>query len=232
MVAGQVFVGRRTSLRAGSASQVFARSRTASEDKDAGHRPEDGASVGHAFKTCLPHQSSMSFGTTPDKSSGLPTSSIVWQNPGARALPAVFKTDCGTFATRNDESERASDQRFRVSTIPIDFHCFPANHGPNADPLPLVEGLQHLALWRVTRSVPAGGTDPYGGPKTGTRKTGWMWPRSRTLISAATACITGLALGQGSVPQGPLDFPLGHSRSSRQRLTRRLRKGFKLHKPT
>jgi len=39
VVAGQVFKGRRTSLRAGSALQVFARSRTASEDKDAGHRP-------------------------------------------------------------------------------------------------------------------------------------------------------------------------------------------------
>jgi len=50
VVAGQVLKGRRTSLRAGSASQVFARSRTASEDKDAGHRPEGNASVGHAFK--------------------------------------------------------------------------------------------------------------------------------------------------------------------------------------
>ncbi len=43
--------GRRTSLRAGLASQVFARSGTASEDKDAGHGPEGSASVGHAFKT-------------------------------------------------------------------------------------------------------------------------------------------------------------------------------------
>jgi hypothetical protein len=51
VMAGQVFTGRRTSLRAGSASQVFARSRTASEDKDAGHRPEGTASAGHAFKT-------------------------------------------------------------------------------------------------------------------------------------------------------------------------------------
>ena len=50
VVAGQVLKGRRTSLRAGSASQVFARSRTASEDEDAGHRPEGSASVGHAFK--------------------------------------------------------------------------------------------------------------------------------------------------------------------------------------
>jgi hypothetical protein len=50
VVAGQVFKGRRTSLRAGSASQVFAGSRLASEDKDAGHRAEDSASVGHAFK--------------------------------------------------------------------------------------------------------------------------------------------------------------------------------------
>jgi len=54
VVAGQVFNGRRTSLRAGSASQVFARSRTASEDKDAGHRLGDSASVGHAFKTGVP----------------------------------------------------------------------------------------------------------------------------------------------------------------------------------
>jgi hypothetical protein len=50
VVAGQVFKGRRTSLRSGSASQVFARSRTASEDEDAGHGPEGRASVGHAFK--------------------------------------------------------------------------------------------------------------------------------------------------------------------------------------
>ena len=60
VVAGQVFKGRRTILRAGSASQVFARSRTASEGKDAGHRPEDGGNVGHAFKTHLPHKSSKS----------------------------------------------------------------------------------------------------------------------------------------------------------------------------
>ena len=51
VVAGQVFKGRRTSLRAGSASQVFARSRTATGDKVAGHRPEGSARVGHAFKT-------------------------------------------------------------------------------------------------------------------------------------------------------------------------------------
>jgi len=50
VVAGQVFAGRRTSLRAGSASQVFARTGTASEDKGAGHRPEGVTSVGHAFK--------------------------------------------------------------------------------------------------------------------------------------------------------------------------------------
>ncbi len=40
MVLGQVFVNRRTSLRAESSSQVFAGSRTASEDKVPGHRPE------------------------------------------------------------------------------------------------------------------------------------------------------------------------------------------------
>ena len=51
VVAGRVFNGRRSSLRAGSASQVFARFGTASGDKDAGHRPEGSASVGHAFKT-------------------------------------------------------------------------------------------------------------------------------------------------------------------------------------
>jgi len=50
VVPGQVLTGRRTSLRAGSASQVFARSGTASGDKDAGHRPVGSASVGHAFK--------------------------------------------------------------------------------------------------------------------------------------------------------------------------------------
>jgi hypothetical protein len=50
VVVGQVFTGRRTSLRAEAASQVFARSGTASRDKDAGHRPEGQADVGHAFK--------------------------------------------------------------------------------------------------------------------------------------------------------------------------------------
>jgi len=49
-VAGQVFRGRRTSLRAGSASQVFAPWRMVSEDKAAGHGPEGTAGVGHAFK--------------------------------------------------------------------------------------------------------------------------------------------------------------------------------------
>jgi hypothetical protein len=68
VVAGQVFKGRRTSLRAGSASQVFAGSRTASEDKEAGHGPEGSGSVGHAFKTHLPHKSSISLRPTPDKS--------------------------------------------------------------------------------------------------------------------------------------------------------------------
>ena len=50
VMTGQVFTGRRTSVRAGSASQVFARSRTVSEDKEAGHGPESCASIGHAFK--------------------------------------------------------------------------------------------------------------------------------------------------------------------------------------
>jgi hypothetical protein len=35
---------------------------------------------------------------------------------------------------------------------------------------------------RVAGSIPAGGTNPYGGPKIGTRNPGSMWPRSRTLI--------------------------------------------------
>ena len=47
---GQVFIGRRTRLRARSASQVFAGSRTVSEDKDAGHGPGGSSRVGHAFK--------------------------------------------------------------------------------------------------------------------------------------------------------------------------------------
>ena len=51
VVAGQVFKGRRTSLRADSASQVFARSGTAPEDKGAGHRPGGDRKAGHAFKT-------------------------------------------------------------------------------------------------------------------------------------------------------------------------------------
>ncbi len=68
VVPGQVFTGRRTSLRAGSASQVFASSRTASEDKDAGHGPEGNASVGHAFKTDLPHKSSLSIPTDAGRS--------------------------------------------------------------------------------------------------------------------------------------------------------------------
>jgi hypothetical protein len=50
VMAGQVFTGRRTSLRAGSASQVFARSGTASEDNEAGHKPEVSDRAGHAFK--------------------------------------------------------------------------------------------------------------------------------------------------------------------------------------
>ena len=50
VVAGQVFTGRRTSLRAGAASQVSSRSGTASEGEDAGRRPEGSASVGHTFK--------------------------------------------------------------------------------------------------------------------------------------------------------------------------------------
>jgi hypothetical protein len=49
--AGQVFIGRRTGLRVRSASQVFAVSRTASEDKDAGRGPGGSSRVGHAFKT-------------------------------------------------------------------------------------------------------------------------------------------------------------------------------------
>jgi hypothetical protein len=39
--------------------------------------------------------------------------------------------------------------------------------------------------FRPFRPVRAGGTNPYGGPRTETRKTSWMWPRSRTLISAS-----------------------------------------------
>ena len=61
-----VFKGRRTNLRAGSASQVFLRSGTASEDEDAGHRPKGTADVGHAFKTRWPHKSSVSVAPTPD----------------------------------------------------------------------------------------------------------------------------------------------------------------------
>ena len=45
------FTGRRTSLRAGSASQVFARSGTAPEDEGAGHRPGGDRKAEHAFKT-------------------------------------------------------------------------------------------------------------------------------------------------------------------------------------
>jgi hypothetical protein len=51
VVTGQVFTGHRTSLCAGSASQVFSRSGTASEDKAAGHSPEGSDKAGHAFKT-------------------------------------------------------------------------------------------------------------------------------------------------------------------------------------
>jgi len=50
VVTGQVFTGHRTSLCAGSASQVFSRSGTASEDKAAGHSPEGSDKAGHAFK--------------------------------------------------------------------------------------------------------------------------------------------------------------------------------------
>jgi hypothetical protein len=43
-----------------------------------------------------------------------------------------------------------------------------------------------------------------GGPRTGTRKTGWMWPRSPTLISATTAH-HGFAHGERSIFRGSLD---------------------------
>jgi hypothetical protein len=42
----------------------------------------------------------------------------------------VFKADCGGFPTRDVELERASDLRFRVSSVPLDPPCFPANCGP------------------------------------------------------------------------------------------------------
>ncbi len=67
-MAGQVFRGRRTSLRAGSASQVFAPWRMVSEDKAAGYGPEGTAGVGHAFKTDLPHKSSLSIPTDTGRS--------------------------------------------------------------------------------------------------------------------------------------------------------------------
>ncbi len=51
VVPGQVFVNRRTSLRAESSSQVFIGSRTASKDKSPGHRPEGNKSAGPTFKT-------------------------------------------------------------------------------------------------------------------------------------------------------------------------------------
>ncbi len=54
--------------------------------------------------------------------------------------------------------------------------------------------MSHRSRSRFETRVPSPHT--YGGQKTGTRKTGWMWPRSRTLISATTACITALRSGR------------------------------------
>ena len=51
VVPGQVFMNRRTSLRAESSSQVFAGSRTVPEDKVPGHKPEGSKSAGPVFKT-------------------------------------------------------------------------------------------------------------------------------------------------------------------------------------
>jgi hypothetical protein len=67
VVAGQVFKGRRTSLPAGSASQVFARFGMASGDKDAGQRPERGASVGHAFRTGVGRELPGGFDSRPPR---------------------------------------------------------------------------------------------------------------------------------------------------------------------
>jgi hypothetical protein len=51
---------------------------------------------------------------------------------------------------------------------------------------------------RVAGSISAGGTDPHGGPRTGTRKTGWMLAAVPDLISATTDCITALRSGSAS----------------------------------
>jgi hypothetical protein len=51
------------------------------------------------------------------------------------------------------------------------------------------------SIYRISTPVRAGGTNPNGGPRNGTRKTDSVWPRSRTLISATTACITALRSG-------------------------------------
>jgi hypothetical protein len=51
--------------------------------------------------------------------------------PTTPGLPAGSKTDCGTFGTRQDESERAPDLQCHVASIPLVSSGFPANCGPN-----------------------------------------------------------------------------------------------------
>jgi hypothetical protein len=80
--------------------------------------------------------------------------------------------------THNDGSSRDANAQVREVIRP--FHAG-RRFEPHQFPKP-----------RVAGSIPAGRTNPYGGPKIGTRKTGSMWPRSRTLIWAITTCITAL----------------------------------------
>jgi hypothetical protein len=71
VLTGQVLKSRRTSLRAGSVSQVFSRSRAAPEDKETGHKAEGSASVGHAFKTGVGRELPGGFDSRPPPPSGV-----------------------------------------------------------------------------------------------------------------------------------------------------------------
>jgi hypothetical protein len=76
----------------------LAGARTASKDRRRWSQARSQPEGRTCLQNCLPHQSSMSFGPTPDKSSGLPDiPRSPGRIPGARALPTVSKTvafDC------------------------------------------------------------------------------------------------------------------------------------------
>ena len=94
VVPGQVFVNRRTSLRAASSSQVFVGSRGASEDKSPGQRPVGDGRAGHAFKTGVPAKAGRrvrfpsASALRSERTWGTPGSTFSHHSRLARALPS------------------------------------------------------------------------------------------------------------------------------------------------